>query len=270
MVLNRHWFSPDQFLIIAFIPILLYGGRRKFLADWTPAVGFYLGYEYLRDLVPSLARSTVHITEMINFDKFLFGSVPTIYLQKALFDGTIRWYDFLLSFFYISHFIVPFFVAFLFWLLDRGLFRVYMISLVLVSYLSFITYLTFPAMPPWMAAERGFLPPVARVFDLTMAHLGTAFDIPTIYSFFGANPVAAVPSLHAAFPMLVFLFVAKRFKFWAILALPYVLGVWFSAVYFGEHYVFDVLVGAAYSVLIFWLIAARPLFLKLPKLALSK
>ena len=62
-----------------------------------------------------------------------------------------------------------------------------------------------------------------------------------------ANPVAAVPSLHAAYALLVLLFACAwrgRIGLWAA---PYTLGMWFTVVYLGDHYVVDILIGAAYA-----------------------
>ena len=63
-----------------------------------------------------------------------------------------------------------------------------------------------------------------------------------------------MPSLHAAYPMLVFLYLLKFFgkKMWFFSM--YVLGVWVGIVYLGHHYVIDALVGAIYAVVIFYAI----------------
>ena len=53
-----------------------------------------------------------------------------------------------------------------------------------------------------------------------------------------ANPVAAVPSLHAAYATLVLLFAyAWRGRVAALVAAPYTLGMWFTVVYLGDPYV---------------------------------
>ena len=62
-----------------------------------------------------------------------------------------------------------------------------------------------------------------------------------------ANDVAAIPSLHAAYPLLILLFACRFFGARGLVVLPYVAGVWLAIVYLGEHYVFDIVVGALYS-----------------------
>jgi hypothetical protein len=92
---------------------------------------------------------------MINADKFLFGGLPTIQLQSALFSSArLRWYDYVSVILYISHFVIPMVIAFIFWLYDRPLFKQFTFGFLVLSYMAFVTYIVFPAMPPWMAGRR--------------------------------------------------------------------------------------------------------------------
>ena len=61
------------------------------------------------------------------------------------------------------------------------------------------------------------------------------------------NVVAALPSMHAAFPV-VALVVAVRYGLprWLIaLQAAQLIGVWFAIVYLGDHYLVDAVAGAA-------------------------
>ena len=62
---------------------------------------------------------------------------------------------------------------------------------------------------------------------------------------------AAFPSMHSALPFLISLFAIKIWKKKALPVLIFPVGVWFSAVYLGEHYVVDVLGGIVYAVAAF-------------------
>lgn len=258
---HRSWFSPDQFFAVAILATLILGRAKQFVIDWFPLTGLILGYEYLRSLVPKLTIAA-HIFPMINFDKFFFGEIPAVKLQNMLFTvSKLHWYDYLSVLLYISYFVVPMAVGFVFWLSDRERFKVYSIAFLALHYLAFITFVIFPAMPPWMASQQGYLPPIRDISSQVMAHFPTGVSLPTVYSFFGANLVAAVPSLHAAFPWLIFLFIAGRVKKWSLFFIPYVLGVWFAVIYLGEHYVFDILVGIVYATAVFLVITKHPIFL---------
>ena len=79
------------------------------------------------------------------------------------------------------------------------------------------------------------------------------WDLPSIYHNFNPNAVAAMPSLHAAYPFLVLLYALRFFKKKGLFFIPYVLGVWFSLVYLGEHYFVDVVAGAIYAVIFYFI-----------------
>lgn len=254
MIIHRVWFSPDQFFAFAIVGALIIGRAKLFLLDWLPFLSLYFGYEYLRSLIPNFV-SRVHIFPMINFDQFIFGFIPTIKLQALLYNPAhLHWYDYVAVTMYICHFVSPMLVGFVFWLKDRNFFKNYSLTLLLVAYASFATYAAFPAMPPWMASSKGFLPPIEEVTGVVMSHfLPTRYSLPSVYQFMGGNPVAAMPSLHAAFPTVIFLYVMKKSRIAGIFACIYMLGVWFAVMYLGEHYFVDILAGIAYA-LFFYLV----------------
>jgi membrane-associated phospholipid phosphatase len=191
-------------------------------------------------------------------------------LQSTLFTPSyIHWYDYFAVILYISHFVVPMLVAFIFWLIDRQIFKEYTASFLLLSYLAFFTFIIFPAMPPWMASNNGYIPPLYKIMDQVMQSFAHPISVPTIYSFFGANLVAAFPSIHAAYPWLIFLFIYKKVPIIGYFSLVYVFGVWFSVVYLGEHYVVDVIAGFVYSSLAYQVIdhfGRKQLFLRVSTL----
>lgn len=254
LIWHRIWFSPDQFFAAALLITLLIGRSKQFLMDWSVPVVLFLSYDYLRGLAPKLSQAA-HIYPMINFDKIVFGTLPTNDLQSRLFaDGVVHWYDYTATILYMSHFVVPMLVGFIFWLKDRDSFKKYFLALLLLSYAAFFTYIIFPAMPPWMAGQYGFIPQVAKVMDKVFVNLPQSVDLPSVYKFVGVNLVAAVPSLHAAYPWLTFLFIARKYKLKGLFVLPYVFGIWFSIVYLGEHYVFDAIAGILYASVVFGLV----------------
>ena len=255
MISHRAWFSPDQFFMVAFIAVILIGGRTKqFLWDWIPVLLLLFGYEYLRGLAPILIKSP-NIWPMIRADQFMFGFIPSIKLQELLYSPhSLRWYDYMAVILYVSHFVIPMITAFIFWIYNRRTFKHFSAGFLILSYLAFLTYIIFPAMPPWMASNLGHIPPLQKIMDQVMGSFAHPISVPTVYSFFGANLVAAVPSLHAAYPFLIFLYVRQQISWLGFLITPYVLGVWFSVVYLGEHYVIDVLIGILYALIAFMII----------------
>ena len=247
MLYHRAWFSPDQFFAFAILSTILIGKTKQFLWDWIPILLLLFGYEYLRGIVPQLTKNA-HIVPMIMADNFIFGYIPTIKLQSLLYKANqLHWYDYVSVILYISHFIIPMIVAFIFWLHDRKHFKKYTSAFLILSYFAFITFMLFPATPPWLASNQGFLPPLNKIMDQVLGSFGHPISVPSLYRFFGANLVAAFPSLHAAYPWLTFLFIYKKSKLFSYISLLYVFGVWFSVIYLGEHYFVDVIAGVIYS-----------------------
>jgi membrane-associated phospholipid phosphatase len=67
------------------------------------------------------------------------------------------------------------------------------------------------------------------------------------------NPYAAVPSLHTAYSLLTFVFALAWLgrMGWAFVGYPLVM--WFTIVYFADHYVADIVVGAGMALAAWWL-----------------
>src|SRR5688572_9806190 len=95
-------------------------------------------------------------------------------------------------------------------------------------------YALVPTVPPWMASAPPYrlIPPIDRVAARVY---GAA--TPTLMRVFDTNPVAAMPSLHAAFPLACVLtgwqVFGARGRVGAAL---YAGSTVISAVYLGEHY----------------------------------
>lgn len=239
--------TPDRYAFVLLLASLLVKKTRRFLLDWIPFLLILISYDFLRSLVGALS-SRVNYLSPIYLDEKLFTHLPTVTLQKYFFHPpALAWYDYLATVIYFLHFALPLAFAFLLWLNNKSHFRRFTIGILLLSYAAWFTYVIFPAAPPWLADEEGYITGVSKIMNLTLAAFPTRLGLPTIYQNFNPNPVAAIPSLHAAYPFLVFLFAFRFFKAKALFFLPYVSAVWVSIVYLGEHYVVDALIGALYA-----------------------
>jgi len=229
-------------------------GVRRFLIDWVPALVIAAGYDTVRAAsVDLLSRAIVH--PQLRFDEIAFGgTAPTVLVQRWLQAGDgVHWWDYLTWLGYLSHFVVTLVVVAFFYVTDRERFRRLAALVVTVSVAGFATYFIIPAVPPWLASRQGVLPHTTRIQYEVWAHLG----LPGIAKIFNggtqlANPVAALPSLHAAWPLMVLLFIwptARRGR-WVFLA--YLVFMVAVLVYGAEHYVSDILLGWAYTLVVFW------------------
>ena len=106
----------------------------------------------------------------------------------------------------MTHFFAVWVTAAVLWRFARVRFRRYAVTAVLLSLAAFATYWAYPAQPPWLAGESVRMASVDRIVPIVWGQLG----VPTAQSIYEngdfVNPVAAMPSLHAAFPLMLLLF----------------------------------------------------------------
>jgi membrane-associated phospholipid phosphatase len=174
-------------------------------------------------------------------------------LQNWLWKGHTSWYDILFYIPYLLFFAVPLGLAILVWKTkDKYYWQVVMTYLV-VFFGAFLTFLMYPTAPPWLAAQNHYIEPITRISTNVWFSLGI-HDFPSLYSHIAPNPVAAIPSLHAACATLLSIFVFKLYgRKWGALSLIYPVLLYIGVVYEGEHYAFDVIAGIVYAAVGYWL-----------------
>ena len=253
-------FRPDRWTVLLFVTALLLGQWKAFLRDWIPMVFLLFGYEFMRGLAfqsVAVGHRTIHLTELIAADRAMFGGqIPALWLQQKLFVlGTVHWYDVLSVVVYAMFFVVPLLFAFLLWIGQKERFWPFTLALLAMTYAGFVIYLLYPAAPPWMANEwgviRGVQLPFNQVWDALIPHPYNNLDQVTIWNAVAGNPVAAMPSLHAAYPWLTLLFALRFYGKKGLVFVPYNLAVWFSVLYLGQHWVIDILAGVLLASLAF-------------------
>ncbi|GAA2721896.1 phosphatase PAP2 family protein [Actinocorallia aurantiaca] len=252
---RRPWWPPDALWLVALLAAGF--GSRVFLRHLAPFLALFVLYFVLSGLADDL-NPVVNYLPMVRFDLWLAGGgeLPTRWLQSHLWDGSLRWYDFGLYLLYTAHFVVPLVVAVLIWKRRPRLYWTYVGAIMGLSFAAFVTYVLFPAAPPWLASDHRLIPPIHRISHDIWQAVGIA-DPDLLYSRLSPNLVAAVPSLHASYPLLILVFLVRAFgarRVWWVAAYPAAL--WIGIVYMGEHYVFDIVAGVAYTlaacVLAFW------------------
>jgi len=238
--------TPDKIFVFLVFVFMALGQAREFIKRFLPFVALLLIYESFRGLVPSL-NTHVNYLWMPRADRLLFGQLPTSWLQHYLWHGHVMWYDFVFYGAYTLHFVLPFALAVLVWKLRESHYWQFITTYLIVSFAGFLTFLLFPAAPPWLASDKHLIEPVAHVSTSVWYAFGI-HDFPSVYNKISPNPVAAVPSLHAAYATLLIIFVYKLFgKKWAALAVIYPLLIFFGTVYMGEHYAIDEILGIIYA-----------------------
>jgi hypothetical protein len=263
----------DRVVILAWvlaalaIPVVTEGWRRvgRLLVDWLPLGALLLAYDTSRGVADRFGIA-VHVSAPAAADRWLGdGVLPTVWLQHHWRAG---WWEALASLVYGSHFVVTPLVLGILWLRDRHQWARYTRRVLALSAAGLVTYVLYPAAPPWLAAKEHVVAPVARLSGSGWARL----DLPRAGALLTegqaeVNRVAAMPSLHTAFAVLVclVLFPLARRVWQRVLLVGYAVLMPLVLVWAGEHYVIDTVVGAAYAAAIV-LVArwAGPLLRRLP------
>ena len=229
----------------------------KVVLDWLPFTLVLVVYDISRGLA-TWAGLSLHEADIADADKAVFGTVPTVWLQNHLLTpGSPHWYDALATLVYISHFLATPIVAAVLWLRDRAAWLGFIRRVIALSLAGLVTYVLFPAAPPWYAARDGVIAPVIRASArgwlwLHVNHAGNLLSEGQLAS----NPVAAMPSLHTAFASTIALFVAARVRGrLRLLVLLYPVAMGLALVYLGEHYVVDVVAGVVYALAVHMLVS---------------
>lgn len=228
----------------------LRGWARGVVVDWLPFFAALFAYDLLRGMVGNDPLFTPHVFPQIRADELLFGGVPTVELQGALYEaGAIHWYDVAAWAVYLTHFFAAFAIAAVLWRVARPAFLRFRAMVLTLTAAAFVTYALFPAVPPWLASASGDLGPVDRVVGSVWDGIGveSAAAIWQRGSAF-ANEVAAIPSLHTAYPVLFLCFFWSRGPRARLLWGTYAVAMSLTLVYTGEHYVADVILGWLYAI----------------------
>lgn len=280
--------TVEWLAIILFVAAVLSGRALLFIRDWGVFIAVLLAWQLVSAIATDFSFPW-HLRAMINADKFLFfGHVPAAWLQAHLYHpGVLEPWDVLAATMYLLHFAAPLVAGFLLWMADRAMFRKFAITFVVVAVAGFVTYILYPAVPPWLAGSRllpvhgqyiesprghVYLPGVKNLFQVTIGRWYNPYHGTIFFPFLHLHydQVGAMPSEHAMYPMVFFLFLRRQFGRIGYLALIYIALLLFSITYLGQHYIVDALVGfvygiAAYALVMHGVPAARRAFGRQPR-----
>jgi membrane-associated phospholipid phosphatase len=254
MVLKRAAISPDVFFVFVSVIAVMLGRTKTFIRDWAPFLLIFLAWEAMRGVAHQFGAE-VQSDSVIAVERFFaFGQVVPEALQHWLYQpGRIGPLEISLSAVYAAHFILPLTVAFLLWVKRRSAYYHYVIALMLMSFAQFFTAVLLPVAPPRFAGQYGEALAVVDVGAEVTLQTGIGMVSWAYHNLIG-NPVAAFPSLHAAYPILAFLFLRRFWPRASLLMLGYSAVVWFAIMYLGHHYLVDALGGLVYAVAAYWIV----------------
>ena len=212
------------------------------LQMWMFLVGHELPYDD-----PDNLRSRLRVGYPIRADRLIGGgALPSVRLQRALAGlGRRNVIDRFLSWVHWSWFIEPH--AALAWILARDPehFAHSARQMSAVYDLGCVVYAAAPTAPPWWASREGYTDEKVRRIMEEVGEEEWGRLWPVLYDTLGGNPWAAMPSLHFATSLMAALLLAEAGPVHATAGWAYAGALGFALVYLGEHYVIDLLVGAA-------------------------
>jgi membrane-associated phospholipid phosphatase len=208
-------------------------------------------------------RERVHIDYPIKLDRALgLGELPSLRLQRALarvdpetglpgwraLDHVLVWTHW--AWFMVPHSALAYILVFRPERFSRAAVMTYAVFDIGASF-----YWLAPTAPPWYAASAA---PDGVGDELAVRRMMVEYGEQLfrdgwgpLYSVFGGNPLAAMPSLHMATSLMAALLLAETGPTAGALGFSYALTLGFALVYLGEHYVVDLLGGAALTLAVY-------------------
>lgn len=249
-------FKTDQLFLVFLFNSLFYlsGPTRRFILGFTVFIVFWVLFDSMKAF-PNYRYNTVHIASIYNAEKSWFG----IHVSAASAASTIltpnefwlvhqhTFLDVLAGLFYLCWIPLPLaFAGYLFYKNKEAFFR-FALTFLTVNLLGFVIYYVYPAAPPWYVQQYGFVfNPHTPGNTAGLGRFDSFFHVSVFSALYAksSNVFAAMPSLHASYPLVVLYYGIKYRLRWAnaLFALIMV-GIWFAAVYSSHHYVLDVLAG---------------------------
>jgi len=245
---SYHW------VLLGIVPLALFHEKptRRFLLDWLPIIAFWLAYDRLR-LVQPLLLSRVAVEWPYELELRLFGwlgggDVPAhswdLWLSAP--GGATR--DALsvaAQMIYLSHMVLLPALLFFWWSRqERGRFTKYVRAFSILHAMALLTYVTLPVAPPWWISLHRMSQPTAQLVAQT--NVRDAMHGVVVQGLIGnaAQWFAAVPSLHGAYPVLMFLLSLGERKWFASgVVAAYAVAMFAATVSLNQHYFIDLLAG---------------------------
>ncbi|MHA2091299.1 MAG: phosphatase PAP2 family protein, partial [Candidatus Kariarchaeaceae archaeon] len=261
----------------AFIIFFLFaGGSKDFIKFWAPFVVLWISYDANHIITKNL-KTPVHVKDIYDMELavtgwFTNGEVLPFIFQKYRTehadDALVVILDIITALFYGSHLIAPIVFGILIYKKFRTNieFNRFVFTFIGVSYAGLITFLLFPAAPPWYVWNNGgvrnhTIP--SRENTVKDAGGLTAVDdmigFPLFekgYESLNSNAYAAIPSIHNAYAIIISIYAIRIYMRKAYFMTIYPLGMAFSSMWLNHHYLIDILWSIGY-ITIFYLLAIK-------------
>ncbi|MGI9623330.1 MAG: phosphatase PAP2 family protein [Acidimicrobiales bacterium] len=250
-------FDATSIIIVGLCTALIFGKDRSLQGalattkDWVGLLVFLLLYAKSRGIADTFGMP-VQEESVIAIDRFLgLGETWVHRSQEWIdWDAPPQWWEVTFPLTYATHFLASLGVMVYLYVHNRVTWKRFMSRWVALSAVGLVGYVLLPTVPPWMASENGTTALVREGNPRGWSYVEADF-VADLFEFGrdSVNPIAAMPSLHAAYPMLLLLFFGpSRGLLGRLLLSLYCLHMGFAIVISGQHWVIDVFAGWACAV----------------------
>ena len=229
---------------------------RQLAIDTVLYAAMWYAYEQTRGAADALGFP-VQVEAMRDIDRLLFfGNDPSVVLQQHFWHSTVRWWDVAASSIYHTHFVFPVIAIAVLWVASHRQWVRFMKRFATLLVVACAMFVVLPTAPPWMVAQKyQLIDPLHRDPGRGVVHIGFKGFVHSYNIALGnGNAIAAMPSLHASFALIIPAFFLPWIKpKWlkaTVLLFPVLMLT--SLVYLAEHWVIDGLVGWAIVGASFW------------------
>ena len=265
LVLARFGLAGPSHWILAAIFVACSVARprvRSALYDALPFALFAAAYDLLRIARFFIASQGVEVWRPYWYDLVVFGvgTGPDRVTLNELFANH-HWpaVDFITGLAYFSYIYAVLGFALFIAFVDRsaaGARRTRALGWTFfgVNLAGSLTYILCPVAPPWYAAAHGFGPvdPATPASPAALGRWDALVGVPYFQHFYthASDIFGSMPSMHCAYPMILFLFALELRRLpWIVSLGAFQLLMGFSAIYLQHHYMSDVIVGMLYALL---------------------
>jgi inositol phosphorylceramide synthase catalytic subunit len=251
-------FKTDQLVLAGIFNVFYFASAvtRKFILGFCIFIVYWIIFDYMKAF-PNYRFGQVHIGDLYNAEKSLFGIADNgklITPNEYWILHQNKFLDILTGVFYLCWIPVPLVYAAYLFFKNKHLFLYFSLTFVLVNFIGFIGYYTYPAAPPWYIQQYG-LNFIAHTSGHTagLARFDHILGVSIFQNLYAksSNVFAAMPSLHSSYPLVVLYFGIKKKAGWLmnLLFMTVMIGIWFAAVYNSHHYLLDVIAGILCAVI---------------------
>lgn len=257
---------PEHFALVGALLLCFFAHQklRKWALAFFPFVAFGVIYDALR-MVPIAWRGTINIQAPYEMESSLlqwFGFPAQFMLGDFFQEHHVFALDVLAACTYSLHIVIPILFALWLWIRNSEYFTSFTWAFLAMNLAAFAIYILYPTAPPWYVTQYGF----EQVgWNLIGDSAGLSyFDAWIGFPYFqntyarAAWNYGAIPSMHAAFPLLVSLFARHTLSWVRWLCYIFTVLVAFSAVYLNHHYVIDLLIGWSFALAIYLIFITVP------------